>query len=91
MAQYTNSTHTSEEWKLDHNSIPFRESLVVIFMLLYGLRVQLRRPNRQRSLQLIQRFSGRVIQLLDAFMNWCAHFQDYDETGVEKKILSGPL
>ena len=21
-------------------------------------------------------------------MNWCAHFQDYDETGVEKKILN---
>ena len=57
-------------------------------MLLYGLRVQLRRPNRQRSLQLIQRFSGRVIQLLDALMNWCAHFQDYDETGVRKKILN---
>ena len=88
MAQYTNSTHTSEEWKLDHNSIPFRESLIVVFMLLYRLRVQLRRPNRQRSLQLIQRFSGRVIQLLDALMNWCTHFQDYDETGVEKKILN---
>ena len=88
MAQYTNSTHASEEWKLDHNSIPFRESLIVVFMLLYGLRVQLRRPNRQRSLQLIQRFSGRVIQLLDALMNWCMHFQDYDETGVEKKILN---
>ena len=28
------------------------------------------------------------MQLLDALMNWCAHFQDYDETGVEKKILN---
>ena len=87
MTQYTNSTHASEEWKLDHNFIPFRESLIVAFVLLYGLKVQLRRPNRQRSLQLIQRFSGRVIQLLDALMNWCAHFQDYGEAGVEKKIL----
>ena len=88
MAQYTNSTHTSEEWELDHNSVPFRESLIVIFMLLYGLRVQLQRPNWQRSLQLIQRFTERVIQLLDALMNWCAHFQDYDETGIERKILN---
>ena len=87
MAQYTNSTHASEEWELDYNSIPFRESLIVTFVLLYGLRVQLQRPNRQRNLQLIQRFSRRVIQLLDALMNWCAHFQDYDEAGVEKKIL----
>ena len=88
MAQYTNTTHTPEEWELDYNSVPFRESLIVIFMLLYGLRIQLQRPNRQRSLQLIQRFSGRVIQLLDALMSWCAHFQDYDETGVERKILN---
>ena len=88
MVQSTNSTYAPEKWKLDHNSIPFRESLIVIFMLLYGLRVQLRRHNRQRSLQLIQRFSGRVMQLLDALINWCAHFQDYDETGVEKKILN---
>ena len=88
MVQSTNSTYAPEKWKLDHNSIPFRESLIVVFVLLYGLRVQLRRHNRQRSLQLIQRFSGRVMQLLDALMNWCAHFQDYDETGVEKKILN---
>ena len=88
MVQSTNSTYAPEKWKLDHNSLPFRESLIVVFVLLYGLRVQLRRHNRQRSLQLIQRFSGRVMQLLDALMNWCAHFQDYDESGVEKKILN---
>ena len=69
MVQYTNSTYAPEKWKLDHNSIPFRESLIVVFMLLYGLRVQLRRPNQQRSLQIIQRLSGRVIQLLDTLMN----------------------
>ena len=28
------------------------------------------------------------MQILDALMNWCTHFQDYDETGVEKKILN---
>ena len=88
MVQSTNSTYAPEKWKLDHNSIPFRESLIVIFVLLYGLRVQLRRHNWQRSLPLIQRFSRRVVQILDALMNWCTHFQDYDETGVEKKILN---
>ena len=45
MAQYNNSMHTPDEWKLDHNSIPFREGLIVIFMFLYGLKIQLRRPN----------------------------------------------
>ena len=41
MAQYNNSTRTPDEWKLDHNSIPFREGLIVIFMFLYGLKIQL--------------------------------------------------
>ena len=88
MVQFTNSTYAPEKWKLDHNSIPFRESLIVVFTLLYRLRVQLRRHNRQRGLPLIQRFSGRVMQILDALVNWCMHFQDYDETSVEKKILN---
>ena len=45
MAQYNNSMHTPEEWKLDYNSIPFREGLIVIFIFLYGLRIQLRGPD----------------------------------------------
>ena len=88
MTQYTNSTHISEEWRLDHNSIPYRESLIVVFILLYGLKVQLQRNNRQRNLRIIQRFSGRIIQLLNVLMNWCAYFQDYDEISTEKKILN---
>ena len=59
MAQYNNSMHTPDEWKLDQNSIPFRGGLIVIFMFLYGLKIQLRGPNRQRNLQLIQKLSGK--------------------------------
>ena len=88
MAQYTNSTHISEEWRLDHNSIPYGESLIVVFILLYRLKVQSQRNNRQRNLRIIQRFGGRIIQLLNVLMNWCAYFQDYDETSTEKKILN---
>ena len=87
MAQYTNSTHASGEWRFSRDYIPFKESMVVAFVLLYGLRIQLQKHNRQRNLQLIQRFSGRVIQLLNTLMNWCAHFQDYDEINVGKKTL----
>ena len=88
MAQCTNSTHTSEEWRLDHNSVPYRESLIIVFILLYGLKVQSQRNNRQRNLRIIQRYGGRIIQLLSILMNWCAYFQDYDETSTEKKILN---
>ena len=87
MVQYTNSTHASGEWRFSRDYIPFKESLVVAFVLLYGLRIQLLKHNRQRNLQLIQRFNGRVIQLLNTLMNRCAHFQDYDEINVGKKTL----
>ena len=86
MAHYTNSTYISEEWSPDHNFFPYREGLIVIFILLYGLKVQLQRNNRQQNLRMIQRFSGRTIHLLNVLMNWCVYFQDYSETSTEKKI-----
>ena len=88
MAQCTNSTHTFEEWRLDHKSVPYRESLIIVFILLYRLKVQSQRNNLQRNLRIIQRFGGRIIQLLNVLMNWCAYFQGYDETSTEKKILN---
>ena len=88
MAQCTNSTHTSEECRLDHNSVPYGGNLIIVSILLYGLKVQTQRNNRRRNLQIIQRFSGRIIQLLNVLTNWCAYFQDYDETSTEKKILN---
>ena len=65
-----------------------KESLIIVFILLYGLKVQSQRNNRQRNLRMMQRFDGRIIQLLNVLMNWCAYFQDYDETSTEKKILN---
>ena len=88
MAQFNNSTHTPDEWKFDHNSIPFKEGLIVIFMFLYGLKIQLRGPSRQRNLQWIQKPSGKIVQLLNTSMNWCARLQDFEETYVEKQVLN---
>ena len=88
MAQYNNSMHTPDEWKLDPNSIPIKEGLIAIFMFLYGLKIQLRGPNRQRNLQLIQKLSGKIVQLLNTLMNWCARLQDFEETYVEKQVLN---
>ena len=41
MAQYNSSMSAPDEWKLDHNSIPFKEGLIVIFMFLCRLKIQL--------------------------------------------------
>ena len=91
MAQYNNSMHTPEEWKLDHNSIPFREGLIVIFMFLYGLKIQLRGPNQQRNLQWIQKLSGKIVHLINTLMNWCARLQDFEETDVKKQVLNAKV
>ena len=88
MAQYNNSTNTPEEWKFDYDSIPVREGLIIIFVFLCGLKIQLRGPNRQRSLQLIQKLSGKVVQLLNTLMDWCTHLQDFEETCVKRKVLN---
>ena len=41
MAQYTNSTHNSDDWKLYFHSFPYSESLFVLLIVLYGLKIQL--------------------------------------------------
>ena len=35
---------------------------------------------------MIQRLTGRIIHLLNVWMNWCMSFQDYSETSTERKI-----
>ena len=88
MAQYTNSTRTSDDWKLYLNSIPFSEGLFVILVFLYGLKIQLRKPNHQRNVQLIKEFQGKMVHLLNTLMNWCAYLQDFDDTHIKKHIIN---
>ena len=57
-------------------------------MFLYGLKIQLRGPSRQRNLQLIRKLGGKIVQLLNTLMNWCTHLQDFKETYVEKQVLN---
>ena len=54
MVQYTNSTCSSDGWRLHFHSFPHGESLFVLLLFLYGLKIQLRKPNRQRNVKLIQ-------------------------------------
>ena len=84
MAQYTNSTPNFNDWNFYSQPFPYGESLIVLLILLYGLKIQLQKPNRQRNVKLIQEFQRRVVHLLNTLMNWCAHMQDFDDTHIEK-------
>ena len=86
MTQYTNSTRNSDDWKLYFHSFPYGESLFVLLVVLYGLKIQLRKPNRQRNVKLIKDFQRKMMHLLNTLLNWCAYLQDFDETHIRKHV-----
>ena len=88
MAQYTNSTPNSNGWNLDFHPFPYGEGLLVLLILLYGLKIQLQKPNRQRNVKLIEDFQRKMVHLLNILMNWCAYMQDFDDTHLEKHIMN---
>ena len=88
MAQYTNSTPNCNDWNLSFRPFPYSEGLVVLLVLLYGLKIQLQKPNCQRNVKLIQEFQRRVVHLLNTLMNWCARMQDFDYTHIEKHVIT---
>ena len=88
MAQYTNSTPNFNDGNFYFQPFPYSEGLIVFLILLYGLKIQLQKPNCQRNVKLIQEFQRRVVHLLNTLMNWCAHMQDFDDTHIEKHVLN---
>ena len=88
MAQYTNSTPNSDGWNLDFHPFPYSEGLLVLLILLYGLKIQLRKPNRQRNVKLIRESQRKMVHLLNTIMNWCAYMQDFDDTHLEKHVMN---
>ena len=88
MAQYTNSTPNFNDWDLYFHPFPYSEGLAVLLIILYGLKTQLRNPNRQRNVKLIQEFQRKMMHLLNILMNWCAYMQDFDDTHIKKPVMN---
>ena len=81
-----NSTRNSNDWKLYFRSFPYSESLFVLLIFLYGLKIQLRKPNHQRNVKLIKDFQRKMMHLLNTLINWCAYMQDFDDTHIKKHV-----
>ena len=88
MAQYTNSTPNFNDWNLYFHPFPYSEGLAVLLIILYGLKIQLQKPNRQRNVKLIKEFQKKMVHLLNTLMNWCAYMQDFDDTHIEKQVIN---
>ena len=91
MVQYTNSTPNSNDWDLYFQPSPYGECLVVLLILLYGLKIQLQKPNHQRNVKLIKEFKRKAVHLLVTLMNWCAYMQDFDDTIIEKHVINAKV
>ena len=91
MAQYTNSTCNSNDWKLHFRSFPYSESLFVLLVFLYGLKIQLRKPNCQRNVKLIKDFQRKMMHLLNALMNCCACMRDLDNNHIKKHVRNAKV
>ena len=91
MAQYTNSTHSSNDWKLHFHTFPYGESLFVLLVLLYGLKIQLRKPNRQRNVKLIKEFQRKMIHLLNALLSYCAYIRYLGNNHIRKPVRNAKV
>ena len=91
MAQYTNSTCNSDDWKLHSRSFPYGESLFVLLVFLYRLKIQLWKPNHQRNVKLIKDFQRKMMHLLNALMNCCACMKNLDDTHIKKRVRNAKV
>ena len=86
MAEYLNSMLNSNDRELYSTSSTYRECLVILIILFYGLKIQLQKLSLQRNINLIKEFKKKVVHMLVTLLDWCAFMQDYDDV-IEKDVI----
>ena len=91
MAQYINSTRSPDGWRLHFHSIPYGESLFVLLVFLYGLKIQLRKPNRQRNVKLVKNFQRKMMHLLNTLLSYCACIRYLGNNHIRKPVKNAKV
>ena len=86
MAHCANSTCSFSDWKFHVRSFPYGESLFVLLVFFYGLKIQLQERNRQRNLRLIKDFRRKMVRLLGALLNYCARMRYLGNKHIKKPV-----
>ena len=86
MAYCANLTCSFSDWKFHFRSFPYGESLFILLVFFYGLKIQLQKRNRQRNLRLIKNFRRRMVHLLGALLNYCAHIRYLGNNHIKKPV-----
>ena len=82
---------TFSDWKLHFRTFPFGKSLFVFLVILYGLKIQLQKLNRQRNLRLIKNFWREMNHLLNVLLNYCARMRYFSNNHVKKTVGSAKV
>ena len=90
MAEYINSTLNSNDWELYFTSSTYRECLVILIILFYGIKIQLQKLSHQRYINLIKEFKKKVVHMLVTLLDWCAFMKDYDDI-TEKEVSNAKV
>ena len=91
MAHYANSTCSSSDWKFHFHSFPYGESLFILLVFFYGLKIQLQKPDRQRNLRLIKDFRRKMVHLLGALLNYCARIRYLGNNHIKKPVRNAKV
>ena len=91
MAHCANSTCSFSDWKFHFHSFPYGESLFVLLMFFYGLKIQLQERNRQRNLRLINDFRRKMVRLLGVLLNYCARMRYLGNNRIKKPVKMSKL
>ena len=90
MAEYVNSTLNTNNWEPYFKSSTYRECLVILIILLYGLKIQLQKLSHQRHINLIKEFKKKVVHMLVTLLDWCTFMKDYDDI-IEKEVFNAKV
>ena len=90
MAEYTNSTLTSNDWELYFASSTYRKCLVILIILFYGLKIQLQKLGHRGHMNLIKEFKNKIVYMLVTLLDWCTFMKDYEDI-IEKEVINAKV
>ena len=77
-------------WELYFTSSTYRECLVILIILFYGLKIQLQKLSHQGHINLIKEFKKKVVHMLVTLLDWCTFMKDYDDI-IEKEVINAKV
>ena len=90
MAEYINSTLNSNDGELYLTLSAYRECLVILIILFYGLKIQLQKLGHQRHMNLIKEFKKKIVHMLVTLLDWCTFMKDYDDI-IGKEVINAKV